>query len=234
MVANAQDKPRNILLVEDDRATQSLLQAGLRELSKYQVIIADNGAEALEVLKAQTIHVVVTDLNMPVMDGFELLSIIHEQYPQIPVLVMTGFASNSHQNTHIPWRVLRILPKPIKLSTLVEQVKEAAENKPDEVPHGIPLCDFLQLIEWEHKSCTLVVEAEQNIGMLYLQNGALVHASFNEFEGLDAAYNILNWTYPRIQVKNVCRSPKTIHIPLTELFMNTTTHKDSDNRAPSG
>ncbi|MDR2696969.1 MAG: response regulator [Holophagales bacterium] len=234
LVTNTPDKSRIVLLVEDDRATQSLLQAGLRELSEYQVIIADNGVEALEVLKKQIVNVIVTDLNMPVMNGFELISIIYDLYPHIPVLVMTGSAKIPNQNAPLSMRVLRILPKPIKLSALAEQVKEAAEYKPDRIVQGIPLNDFLQLMEWELKTCALAVESEENMGMLYIQNGALLHASFKEFEGLDAAYKILNWACPRIQFKNACLMVRTINIPLTELLLNAAKRKDSENDAPSG
>jgi len=223
-----------ILLVEDCKATQNLLCSGFSGLSGYQVITADNGAEALEVLNERTVSVIVTDLQMPIMDGFELLSIIFERYPHIPVLVMTGMAETLHQNAPLSLGALRIIPKPIKLSVLLEQVKTAAEHVSDGVIQGITLSNLLQLMNWERKSCTMSVESEQGHGMLYMQDGALVHSSVKELNGLEAAYKILSWTGPRIEFTNVCRVNKTIDTPMTELLLNAAMYRDLENKAPSG
>jgi CheY-like chemotaxis protein len=233
-IVNAKDKSKIVLLAEDDRATQNLLSAGLRQLSDYQVIVLNNGVEALEVLKKQTVNVIVTDLNMPLMDGFELISITYERYPHIPVLIMTGLADTLHQNAPLFPRALRVLPKPIRLSALAEQVKEAAEYAPDAVIQEIPLNALLQLMEWECKSCTLAVEVEQDMGMLYLRDGALVHASIKEFEGLDAAYKILNKVCSRLAFTDVRSVFRTINVPLAEILMNAALRKDSENEVQSG
>ena len=233
-VTKTSDESKVLLVVEDNKSTQNLLLVGLRGLSGYQVIIAGNGVEALEVLKERIVNVIVTDLQMPVMDGFELLSIIYTRFPYIPVLVMTGLAEASHQNAPLSLGALRILPKPVKLSILMEQIKEATGHMPDGVVRGITLSNLLQLMNWEHKSCTVVVESEQGMGMLYLQEGALVHASFKEFEGLDAAYKILNCTGSHVKFTNVCRVNRTINISLTEVLLNAAMHKDMEEKAPGG
>jgi CheY-like chemotaxis protein len=224
--SNAPEGSKTLLLAEDDRATQSLFRAGLRNLPGYQVIIVGNGAEALEVLKKQAVTVLVTDLHMPVMDGFQLISIVYERYPNIPVLVMTGLAETSHQNAPMFLGALGIIPKPVKFPVLIEQIKKAGNRKPDGVIQGIPLNSLLQLMEWERKSSTLTIRAENGVGMLYLQEGTLIHAIFKELEGLDAAYKILALTKAQIEFTDVCRVNRTINIPLTELLLNAAMHKD--------
>ena len=233
-ITKTPDESKVLLVVEDCISTQNLLLAGLSGLSGFQVIIAGNGVEALEVLKERIVNVIVTDLQMPVMDGFELLSIIYERYPHIPVLVMTALTEASHHNAPLSLGALRILSKPVKLSVLMEQVKEAASYTPDGVIQGITLSNLLQLMNWECKSCTVVAESEQGMGMLYLQEGALVHASFKEFEGLDAAYKILSCTGSHIKFTSVCRVNRTINISLTEVLLNAAMHKDMENKVPSG
>jgi len=224
-VANTLGDGKVLLLAEDDRATQNLFKVGLRKLSEYEVVIVNNGVEALEVLKSRPVNVLVTDLHMPVMDGFELISIIYERYPHIPVLVMTGLAETDHKNTPISLGALHILPKPVKLSVLIEQIRNAGNHKPDGVIQGIPLGSLLQLMAWELKSCTVVVESEQGIGMLYMQEGELIHAAFKELEGLEAAYKILAWKGSRVEFTDVCRANKTIHIPLAEMLINAAMYK---------
>jgi len=228
------NKSKVLLLVEDSKATQTLIRSVFSGLSGYQVITADHGAEALEVLKEHVVNVILTDLQMPVMDGFELLSILYERYPHLPVLVMTGLAESSHNNTPLSMGALRIIPKPVKLSVLVEQVKEAADIISNGVIHGITLSNLLQLMDLERKSWTMSVESEQGHGMLYLQNGALIHASVKELEGLKAAYEILKWTGSHVEFTGVCRVNRTINTPMTELLLNAALYKDLEDMTPSG
>ena len=227
---NMPEKTKTLLLAEDDRATQSLLCAGLRALSEYNVMVASNGLEALEIIKKQSIDVLVTDLQMPVMDGFQLISIVYERYPHIPVLVMTGLPEALHQNVPMFLGALCILPKPVKLPTLIEQIREAGNRKPDGMIIGLPLNSLLQLMEWERKSCTVKVKSNCGVGMLYLHEGALIHANYMELEGLEAVYEILALTESYVEFTGVCRADKTIAIPLTEVLLNVAMNNDNKLR----
>jgi len=230
--AHASGDTKVLLFAEDDRATQNLFQMGLRKLTGYEVIIVSNGMEALEVLKKRPVNVLVTDLHMPVMDGFELISIVYERYPHVPILVMTGLAETQYKSPPTSLGTLRILPKPVRLSVLIEQIREAGDRKPDGIIQGLNLSSLLQLMAWEHKSCTVVVESEHGIGMLYMQEGQLIQASFKELEGLEAAYKILEWKHSHIEFTDICRANKTINIPLAEVLINAAMYKNSIKDAP--
>ena len=230
---SSHDASKILLVAEDDRATQHLFRAGLKGLTEYQTIIVGNGAEALSVLKESPVNVLVTDLHMPEVDGFELISIVHERYPHIPVLVMTGLAETSHQNAPMFLGALCILPKPVKLSVLVEEIKKAGDRKPEGLIQGVQLAGLLQLMEWERKSCTVSVQSEEGVGMLYLLDGALAHANFKDMEGLDAVYKILEWTGTHIEFTGVCRVNRTITTSLSEVLLNAAMKKDIKNGAPS-
>jgi type IV pilus assembly protein PilB len=85
-------EPGHLLLVEDDKATQRLISKILHR-NDYKVKSAMNGVEALKILEQDIegkIDIVITDLNMPEMDGYELTQIINEKYPHIPVIFMSG------------------------------------------------------------------------------------------------------------------------------------------------
>ena len=78
-----------VLLVDDspderDMYTQQLVATG------YSVQVADNGEDALERVAAQVPDVVVMDLAMPVLDGWEATRRLKETYPQVPVIVLSG------------------------------------------------------------------------------------------------------------------------------------------------
>ena len=78
-----------ILIVEDDKELSLLFQKVL-EKSGYQVKSASDGAQALEVLDREYIDLIISDIMMPVMDGYELVSELRSAGYQIPVLMITA------------------------------------------------------------------------------------------------------------------------------------------------
>ncbi len=83
-----------ILIVEDDKELSLLFQKVL-EKSGYQVKSASDGAQALEVLDREYIDLIISDIMMPVMDGYELVSELRSAGYQIPVLMITAKSSAS-------------------------------------------------------------------------------------------------------------------------------------------
>jgi CheY-like chemotaxis protein len=61
--------------------------------NEFKILIAFNGKEAIEILNSVKIDLVVTDLRMPEMDGFQLLSYLTKYFPDIPAIVMTAFGT---------------------------------------------------------------------------------------------------------------------------------------------
>ncbi|MBX6313706.1 MAG: response regulator, partial [Isosphaeraceae bacterium] len=85
------DPPRHTLLVVDDEP--DVLES-LRHLfhRRYHVLTAQNGAEALDVVRDHDIHILLSDQRMPGMTGDELLGRVREQYPDTVRLLFTGYA----------------------------------------------------------------------------------------------------------------------------------------------
>ena len=81
-----------ILLVDDKRDVLQPLAEGLRASDgEFEVFTAENGKRALEIFRAgHKIDFLVTDIEMPVMDGFKLLAHVKKDYPTIPAIVLTG------------------------------------------------------------------------------------------------------------------------------------------------
>ncbi|HLK09472.1 MAG TPA: response regulator [Candidatus Angelobacter sp.] len=78
-----------VLIVDDDAAVRNSLSM-LLQASGYEVTTAANGVEALALLKDALPAIVLTDLNMPKMSGFELLSMVREQFPRLSLIAMSG------------------------------------------------------------------------------------------------------------------------------------------------
>ena len=77
-----------ILIVEDDKELSQLFQKVL-EKNGYQVKSASDGAQALDILDKESIDLIMADIVMTVMEGYELVSELHSEVDQIPVLKVT-------------------------------------------------------------------------------------------------------------------------------------------------
>jgi DNA-binding NarL/FixJ family response regulator len=95
MRANAQKMAEKIhqnitiLFVDDDPVFIEILKVSMMDLD-YDVIYSYSAQEALSIMEKQSVHVVVTDIRMPEMNGFELLRIIKQKYPHTPVVALTS------------------------------------------------------------------------------------------------------------------------------------------------
>ena len=110
-----------ILIVEDDPTLRMALLDTLEEAS-FDVFEASNGKEALLQLMHQDIEVVVSDVQMDVMDGNELLSFTRQKYPSIPFVMMTAHASVEHAVAAMQDGATDYLQKPFEASSLVSTV----------------------------------------------------------------------------------------------------------------
>ena len=118
----------NILLVDDDVHILELLQRHLQALD-YHTFKAVSVREAVTILKDTKIDVLITDLNMPEIDGFELLKFTAEHYPNMGKLVITGFPSIQDSLTVIQSGVVEYLTKPFTKQELIEALhKTLAQN----------------------------------------------------------------------------------------------------------
>jgi len=80
----------SILVVDDERTMLSLLEKILSQ-DGYHVYLSTNGREALAVIEKQHVDIIITDVKMPELDGFGLLKIVKNEYPEISVIMMTGY-----------------------------------------------------------------------------------------------------------------------------------------------
>jgi DNA-binding NtrC family response regulator len=80
-----------ILVVDDEDALRTVLSAEL-EGEGYKVSSAADGSEAISALKSQTFDLILLDIKMPNVDGFEVLKYVKENHPSTKVIMLTGFA----------------------------------------------------------------------------------------------------------------------------------------------
>lgn len=114
-------KEHKILVVEDDLDLREAIVDTL-EIEDYQVLQAGNGQEALHMLETETISLVVSDVNMPQMDGYQLLRQMSVKWPSLPVLIMTAYGSISNAVDAIRNGAVDYLEKPFETKKLIQTV----------------------------------------------------------------------------------------------------------------
>lgn len=127
----------NLVLVEDDLNLREAIQDSL-ELAGFTVFSAANGEQALLLIQQRNdIHMLISDVNMPVMDGYQLLQKMRVEYPHIPVLLMTAFGTINQSVKAIQEGAVDYLVKPFEPQVLTQLVCrftagrcQAAPNEP--------------------------------------------------------------------------------------------------------
>ena len=117
---------KNILLIDDCKPVLDSLAAYLGYfLGDCTIRTAENGRTAVEILRSMPIDVILTDLEMPYMNGFELVAYTKAYFPSIPVLVMTGRHSPESEKKAISIGALGYIVKPFDVSL----IKSLIENQ---------------------------------------------------------------------------------------------------------
>ena len=228
---------KNVLIVDDEKSLLLTMQAGFVAFKdKFTVHTAENGKEAANILESTPIDLVVTDLKMPEMDGFELLVHINTHFPNIPVIVMTAFGTPEIETNLKENGMLRLLEKPVDFDELTQAILKSIDKKDDGgTLTGISLPSFLQLIEMEQNTCLMEVTTPSAIhGLLYFQKGILYDAIFDDLKGEEAVYALLAIDDVKISFRSLPnkRFKKNINANLMTLLMEGVRRKDELKKAP--
>jgi|SRR5690554_3738141 len=117
----------NILIVDDDIGILELIQRHLHSMD-YHTFKAVSVKEAVAILRDTEIDLLITDLKMPEVDGFELIQFVSEHYPNIPKLVVTGYPSIQDALSAIKSRVVDYLVKPFTKAELKQAVQKSLSS----------------------------------------------------------------------------------------------------------
>jgi DNA-binding response OmpR family regulator len=212
---------KSILIVDDEPLFLSSVREGLtRRRADLEVLGAAHGQEALDILRTHPVDLVVTDLQMPVLDGFSLLGRLMGERSGTPVIVMTAFGTPElEENVRLQGAVAYV-EKPIDLQALDDTIDRELRRAARGHIQGITLFGFLQLLQLERKTCTLQVTSGERTGFLHFQDGELIHAETGAISGTEAVYALEGWATPEIDIDRVCRARhRTVFASMTELLL---------------
>jgi len=212
---------KKVLIVDDEVNLLASLKDGFSEQAgAFTIETAENGAKASVILSSMPIDLVVTDLKMPVMDGFELLAYMSKHHPQVPTIIMTAHGSRPEIENKLKLLSVQYLQKPFDLEELAAAIMVELNIPSSSKPHGLTLPAFLQLIAEEQRSCSLTIGFNEEKGSLYFRNGELLDAETGSLKGDDAVFHMASWDHAKIDMSPRCaKTEKKVRGSINELLM---------------
>jgi CheY-like chemotaxis protein len=196
---------------------------------KFNFIFAKDGMEAIEIIKENDISLIVTDLQMPRIDGLGLLAYAQKFHPNIPCIVMSAHGTPAIIK-NLQSDILQFIEKPFTADALAEIITNALKSGATEGSiTGISIGNFLQMIELEQKTCLCEISTPGSPkGFFYFNGGELHHAVYGDLKGEEAAIKMIHIDNPTISFKQVPKRPipRRINRELTGLLLEAMKQKD--------
>lgn len=121
----------NLLIAEDEEINFYLLKTFLSKIEEadFNLIRAENGEEAVEIcLSTPDLDLILMDIKMPIMDGFEAIKEIRPKFADLPIVVQTAFVTDSDKEKALEVGCTAFVSKPLKRELLWETLKELLEK----------------------------------------------------------------------------------------------------------
>ncbi len=225
--------PKTVLIVDDEELFLRTVADGFApHAARVNVLTASNGRLAAEILERCSVDLVVTDLKMPGVDGFELIAHMSRSFPAVPIIVMTAFGTPDVERRVERQGVAHYLDKPLDFPALANTVFEALDASASGHLEGITLPTFLQMVEADRKTCTLRVRCHGEIGHIYFHRGELLDAEIGALTGGAAALALITCEQAAIEILGGrVQRPRAITKSLSELLLEGLRVQDENERA---
>ena len=118
---------KSILIVEDSTTTRALIRAVVEEMGDFNTVEAGSGFDALKLLPKQEFDLVITDINMPDINGLELINFIRNnpRYRHLPLIIVSTEKSEEDKKRGMALGAMAYITKPFKAHELQEVVRQA-------------------------------------------------------------------------------------------------------------
>lgn len=221
---------KRVLIVDDEEDMLWTLQRHLsKNLPDIDVITATSGEQALEILSEKNAQLVISDINMPGMNGLDLLSEINDNYPETSVVIITAYPSSAYENEAMMSGCLRFIEKPFDVNDLQETVSQILkqDDQFQGTIDGIDLMDIVQFNGLSGASAALKVTTFEEEGIIFFKSGHVVHAMCGSQTGEEAFYTILGFQGGTLQNIRGAETPiTTINKDLQTLLLKVAVGND--------
>ncbi len=204
-------KEKRVLVVDDEEdLTWSISRHLAKDKDKYELITVNNALAALDILSQVPVNVVVSDIRMPEISGLDLLLEIRKNYPDTKVIIMTAYGSSEVQQEANARGCFKYIEKPFEIQELRQMILDGVEDKKgfEGRISDMHLSDLIQMHCLGRLTNALHVQKDQYIGVIYFENGDIIHAVVDNKEGEEAFYEILSWEGGSFSVQRGAKAPK--------------------------
>lgn len=216
---------KKLLIVDKDAETRNALIEELSAHDSFQVAAADSAKAAAHLLRSGHIDLLITELNLPEVNGFQLLSYMKKHSPKTRAIAVTD-AFSGEMVRRLNADGVSYFTKPLKIELLVNTIFEQFDHPSGSIK-GIGLPSFLQFVAREQKTCTLTLSAKKSQGVIHCMNGEPIGAQSGEITGKAAFCKMVGWANPNIKIiENCLNTERQIDVPLMQLLMES--HKAMD------
>jgi CheY-like chemotaxis protein len=201
-------KPQRILIADDDEKVLALLSSSLQK-SGYITSQAIDGATALELAKKERPDLILADITMPKMDGFDLCKQIREDpsTANIPFIFLTAKGELNDRVTGLNLGADDYISKPFHISevtarikTILQRVAVMSQAPVEDTETDLKgdleqwnLGEVLQTLGMAQKNGVLRISNGTKLGKIYFEGGSIFQASLDKYKSEEAVYRIISW-----------------------------------------
>ncbi len=114
------------LVIEDSPTMRQLISFALKRIPHAEIIEASDGVDGLKKLSSANVDMILTDINMPIMDGLKLVTLVrsNEDYKDIPIIIITTEGASEDRDRALALGADAYITKPVQSANLLSKVKE--------------------------------------------------------------------------------------------------------------
>jgi CheY-like chemotaxis protein len=220
---------QKILILDDEQDLLEIYQEILARLpSQPEIRTASNGHDAIAMLENEPFALLLVDLNMPQMDGFQVLAIVRRRFPTLRTVVMTGATEEDLRARAYRVGVDLFLEKPKtgrEIIFFVDCIESMLERESQGGFRGVQsktLLDIIQLECLTQNTCVLKITSAFGEGRIWIQKGEIIDSALEDKSGKPAIVEMLSWKAGNFEVLPYgLPRPRTIHLNYESLLMET-------------
>jgi len=220
---------QKILILDDEHDILEIYQEILARLpSQPEIHTADAGARAIALLESEPFNLLLVDLRMPTMDGFQVLAIVRRKFPTMRVVVMTAAEDEQFRARAYAMGIDLYMEKPktgkeiINFVDCIESMLEKDDAGGFRGVQSKTLVDIIQLECLTQSSAILKISSAIGEGRIWIQKGEIIDSATGDTVGKDAFLEMLSWRAGSFEIlPNDTPRPRTIFSSYENLLMET-------------
>ncbi len=206
--------PKHILIVDDEETlTWSLAKSLSHDRETYDITTANDGETALSLFKENNFDLVVLDIRLPGINGFDVLVKIKELNAATKVIIMTAYGSSEAKAKAKARGSLFYIEKPFEIDQLRELILKALHQDTAKGFNGsisgLQLPDLIQMNCLSQATTALYVTKGTREGCIFFEDGQITHAQIGAIDGEEALFTILAWSSGSFRFVGGVKAPET-------------------------